>query len=161
MDNANGLYSAQAAPKPPAALYTITEGMKVGGMVSVYKILVVYMFPWSTFVAYIILAFHVHVLSRMVQRTVIIPPELGYGKKGMNEIPVRAYIIFEIHHFVNNFYEFSLESRSIFCLYAISHLLFVFSLESRSVVPNHTPSLARVNEEKLKWHGTLVMHKLL
>ncbi|KAG6522231.1 peptidyl-prolyl cis-trans isomerase FKBP18, chloroplastic-like [Zingiber officinale] len=52
VDNANGLYSAQAAPKPPAALYTITEGMRVGGM-----------------------------------RTVIIPPEVGYGKKGMNEIP--------------------------------------------------------------------------
>ncbi|XP_020408551.1 peptidyl-prolyl cis-trans isomerase FKBP18, chloroplastic isoform X2 [Zea mays] len=32
-DNANGLYSAQAAPKPPAAMYTITEGMKVGGKV--------------------------------------------------------------------------------------------------------------------------------
>ncbi|KAJ0963872.1 hypothetical protein J5N97_028994 [Dioscorea zingiberensis] len=54
-DNANGLYSAQAAPKPPKALYTITEGMKVGG-----------------------------------KRTVIVPPELGYGQKGMNEIPPGA-----------------------------------------------------------------------
>ncbi|XP_004952123.1 peptidyl-prolyl cis-trans isomerase FKBP18, chloroplastic isoform X3 [Setaria italica] len=51
-DNANGLYSAQAAPKPPAAMYTITEGMKVGG-----------------------------------KRRVIVPPELGYGKRGMSEIP--------------------------------------------------------------------------
>ncbi|GJN18810.1 hypothetical protein PR202_gb06012 [Eleusine coracana subsp. coracana] len=51
-DNANGLYSAQAAPKPPAAMYTITEGMKVGG-----------------------------------KRRVIVPPELGYGKRGMGEIP--------------------------------------------------------------------------
>ncbi|WOL13398.1 peptidyl-prolyl cis-trans isomerase FKBP18, chloroplastic [Canna indica] len=55
VENANGLYSAQAAPKPPPALYTITEGMKVGG-----------------------------------KRTVIVPPELGYGKKGMNEIPPGA-----------------------------------------------------------------------
>ncbi|KAJ3693933.1 hypothetical protein LUZ60_009413 [Juncus effusus] len=51
-DNANGLFSAQAAPKPPPALYSVTEGMKVGG-----------------------------------KRTVIVPPELGYGKRGMNEIP--------------------------------------------------------------------------
>ncbi|XP_062224309.1 peptidyl-prolyl cis-trans isomerase FKBP18, chloroplastic-like [Phragmites australis] len=51
-DNSNGLYSAQAAPKPPAAMYMITEGMKVGG-----------------------------------KRRVIVPPELGYGKRGMSEIP--------------------------------------------------------------------------
>lgn len=51
-DNANGLYSAQASPKPPPAMYMITEGMKVGG-----------------------------------KRRVIVPPELGYGKKGMSEIP--------------------------------------------------------------------------
>ncbi|KAM7253029.1 hypothetical protein ACFE04_025647 [Oxalis oulophora] len=52
VDNPNGLFSAQAAPKPPPAMYSITEGMKVGG-----------------------------------QRTVIVPPEAGYGNKGMNEIP--------------------------------------------------------------------------
>lgn len=28
----------------------------------------------------------------MLQRRVIVPPELGYGKKGMNEIPVNFYI---------------------------------------------------------------------
>ncbi|CAK9271483.1 unnamed protein product [Sphagnum jensenii] len=55
VDNANGLYSAQASPKPPPALYTITEGMRVGG-----------------------------------KRTVIVPPEAGYGSKGMNEIPPDA-----------------------------------------------------------------------
>ncbi len=33
VDNANGLFSAQASPKPPPALYTITEGMRVGGKV--------------------------------------------------------------------------------------------------------------------------------
>ncbi|XP_030951030.1 peptidyl-prolyl cis-trans isomerase FKBP18, chloroplastic isoform X2 [Quercus lobata] len=54
-DNPNGLFSAQAAPKPPAAMYSITEGMKLGG-----------------------------------KRTVIIPPEAGYGQKGMNEIPPGA-----------------------------------------------------------------------
>ncbi|RWR90551.1 peptidyl-prolyl cis-trans isomerase FKBP18, chloroplastic [Cinnamomum micranthum f. kanehirae] len=53
VDNANGLFSAQASPKPPAAMYKITEGMKVGG-----------------------------------KRTVLVPPEAGYGQKGMNEIPV-------------------------------------------------------------------------
>ncbi|XP_052201766.1 peptidyl-prolyl cis-trans isomerase FKBP18, chloroplastic isoform X2 [Diospyros lotus] len=53
VDNPNGLFSAQAAPKPPPAMYTVTEGMKVGG-----------------------------------KRTVIVPPEAGYGQKGMNEIPV-------------------------------------------------------------------------
>ncbi|XP_021285470.1 peptidyl-prolyl cis-trans isomerase FKBP18, chloroplastic isoform X1 [Herrania umbratica] len=52
VDNPNGLFSAQAAPKPPPAMYSITEGMKVGG-----------------------------------KRTVIVPPEAGYGQKGMNEIP--------------------------------------------------------------------------
>ncbi|XP_044511460.1 peptidyl-prolyl cis-trans isomerase FKBP18, chloroplastic isoform X2 [Mangifera indica] len=52
VDNPNGLFSAQAAPKPPPAMYSVTEGMKVGG-----------------------------------KRTVIVPPEAGYGKKGMNEIP--------------------------------------------------------------------------
>ncbi|XP_058098259.1 peptidyl-prolyl cis-trans isomerase FKBP18, chloroplastic [Magnolia sinica] len=55
VDSANGLFSAQAAPKPPPAMYSITEGMKVGG-----------------------------------KRTVIVPPEAGYGKKGMNEIPPGA-----------------------------------------------------------------------
>lgn len=33
VDNPNGLFSAQAAPKPPPAVYKITEGMKVGGKV--------------------------------------------------------------------------------------------------------------------------------
>ncbi|KAK9109534.1 hypothetical protein Sjap_017594 [Stephania japonica] len=55
VDNPNGLFSAQAAPKPPTAMYYITEGMKVGG-----------------------------------KRTVIVPPETGYGQKGMNEIPPGA-----------------------------------------------------------------------
>ncbi|XP_059637253.1 peptidyl-prolyl cis-trans isomerase FKBP18, chloroplastic isoform X2 [Cornus florida] len=55
VDNPNGLFSAQAAPKPPAAMYSITEGMKVGG-----------------------------------KRTVIIPPEAGYGQRGMSEIPPGA-----------------------------------------------------------------------
>lgn len=31
VDNPNGLFSAQAAPKPPPALYSVTEGMRVGG----------------------------------------------------------------------------------------------------------------------------------
>eukprot|EP00850_Spirogloea_muscicola_P024712 SM001365S00080 [mRNA] locus=s1365:736:1672:- [translate_table: standard] len=52
VENANGLFSAQASPKPPPALYSVTEGMKVGG-----------------------------------KRTVIVPPELGYGSRGNNEIP--------------------------------------------------------------------------
>ncbi|KAK9928455.1 hypothetical protein M0R45_025590 [Rubus argutus] len=55
VDNANGLFSAQAAPKPPRAMYSVTEGMKVGG-----------------------------------RRTVIVPPEAGYGPNGMNEIPPGA-----------------------------------------------------------------------
>lgn len=33
VDNPNGLFSAQAAPKPPQAMYSIAEGMKVGGKV--------------------------------------------------------------------------------------------------------------------------------
>ncbi|ESR48653.1 peptidyl-prolyl cis-trans isomerase FKBP18 [Citrus sinensis] len=55
VDNPNGLFSAQAAPKPPPAMYSVTEGMKVGG-----------------------------------KRTVIVPPEAGYDKKRMNEIPPGA-----------------------------------------------------------------------
>ncbi|XP_020195887.1 peptidyl-prolyl cis-trans isomerase FKBP18, chloroplastic [Aegilops tauschii subsp. strangulata] len=54
-DTANGLFSAQASPKPPRAMYMITEGMKVGG-----------------------------------KRRVIVPPDLGYGKKGQGEIPADA-----------------------------------------------------------------------
>lgn len=34
VDNPNGLFSAQASPKPPAAMYTIVEGMRVGGKVN-------------------------------------------------------------------------------------------------------------------------------
>ncbi|CAN0927332.1 Peptidyl-prolyl cis-trans isomerase FKBP18, chloroplastic [Linum grandiflorum] len=52
VDNPNGLFSAQASPKPPPAMYSITQGMKVGG-----------------------------------KRTVIVPPEAGYGKRGLYEIP--------------------------------------------------------------------------
>ncbi|XP_073525673.1 uncharacterized protein [Phyllobates terribilis] len=55
VDNPNGLFSAQAAPKPPPAMYKMTEGMRVGG-----------------------------------KRTVIVSPEVGYGQKGMNEIPPGA-----------------------------------------------------------------------
>ncbi|KAI8013696.1 hypothetical protein LOK49_LG05G03927 [Camellia lanceoleosa] len=55
VDNPNGLFSAQASPKPPAAMYSVTEGMKVGG-----------------------------------KRIVIVPPEAGYGQRGMNEIPPGA-----------------------------------------------------------------------
>ncbi|KAL3734431.1 hypothetical protein ACJRO7_023738 [Eucalyptus globulus] len=55
VDIPNGLFSAQAAPKPPPAMYLITKGMKVGG-----------------------------------KRTVIVPPEAGYGQKGMAEIPPGA-----------------------------------------------------------------------
>ncbi|VVA92020.1 unnamed protein product [Arabis nemorensis] len=55
VDNPNGLFSAQAAPKPPPAMYYITEGMKVGG-----------------------------------KRNVTVPPEAGYGQRGMNEIPLGA-----------------------------------------------------------------------
>ncbi|MED6142957.1 Peptidyl-prolyl cis-trans isomerase fkbp18, chloroplastic [Stylosanthes scabra] len=55
VDNPNGLFSAQAAPKPPPAMYTVVEGMRVGG-----------------------------------KRTVIVPPESGYGQRGMNEIPPGA-----------------------------------------------------------------------
>ncbi|GJV81805.1 cation/H+ exchanger, CPA1 family protein [Tanacetum coccineum] len=31
VDNPNGLFSAQTAPKPPPAMYSVVEGMKVGG----------------------------------------------------------------------------------------------------------------------------------
>ncbi|CAI5524268.1 unnamed protein product [Closterium sp. Naga37s-1] len=56
-ESANGLFSAQAAPKPPRALYSVVAGMRVGG-----------------------------------KRTVIVPPEQGYGDKGFAEIPPGATI---------------------------------------------------------------------
>lgn len=40
----------------------------------------------------IVLLFHHHFLISL-QRTVIVPPEAGYDKKGMNEIPVKPYSI--------------------------------------------------------------------
>jgi peptidylprolyl isomerase len=40
VDNPNGLFSAQAAPKPPAAMYSIVEGMRVGGKVIETSLLV-------------------------------------------------------------------------------------------------------------------------
>lgn len=55
VENSNGLLSAQAAPKPPPALYTVAEGMRVGG-----------------------------------KRRVVVPPELGFGSRGSNEIPPGA-----------------------------------------------------------------------
>ncbi|KAJ8772793.1 hypothetical protein K2173_027970 [Erythroxylum novogranatense] len=36
VDNPNGLFSAQAAPKPPPAMYSVTEGMRVGGKVMAF-----------------------------------------------------------------------------------------------------------------------------
>ncbi|CAI5475962.1 unnamed protein product [Closterium sp. Yama58-4] len=56
-ESANGLFSAQAAPKPPWALYSAVQGMREGG-----------------------------------KRTVIVPPEQGYGDKGLAEIPPGATI---------------------------------------------------------------------
>lgn len=38
VDNPNGLFSAQASPKPPPAMYSVVEGMKVGGKVNIIKI---------------------------------------------------------------------------------------------------------------------------
>lgn len=35
---------------------------------------------------------------KIVQRTVIVPPDLGYGQNGLNEIPVRHVCDF-IHNF--------------------------------------------------------------
>jgi FKBP-type peptidyl-prolyl cis-trans isomerase len=35
-----------------------------------------------------------------MQRRVIVPPELGYGKKGMNEIPVTFQNIETVSHVV-------------------------------------------------------------
>ncbi|KAK9057221.1 hypothetical protein SSX86_024588 [Deinandra increscens subsp. villosa] len=61
VDNPNGLFSAQAAPKPPPAMYSVVEGMKVGG-----------------------------------KRQVIVPPEAGYGKKGLNEIPPGATFLLNL-----------------------------------------------------------------
>lgn len=55
LENSNGLLSAQAAPKPPPALYSVAEGMRVGG-----------------------------------KRRVVVPPELGFGSRGSNEIPPGA-----------------------------------------------------------------------
>ncbi|MCO5607956.1 hypothetical protein L7F22_062158 [Adiantum nelumboides] len=38
VENANGLFSAQAAPKPSPALYSATEGMRVGGKVGALRL---------------------------------------------------------------------------------------------------------------------------
>jgi hypothetical protein len=38
----------------------------------------------------------------MLQRTVIVPPELGYGKKGINEIPVFFLFIWRNFTYLHN-----------------------------------------------------------
>lgn len=42
VDNPNGLFSAQAAPKPPPAMYKIAEGMKLGGKVQTPSLVVIF-----------------------------------------------------------------------------------------------------------------------
>lgn len=50
VDNPNGLFSAQAAPKPPPAMYYITEGMKVGGKVRLkHPLFSVTLIIWNLF----------------------------------------------------------------------------------------------------------------
>ncbi|GMN34711.1 hypothetical protein TIFTF001_004860 [Ficus carica] len=84
VDNPNGLFSAQAAPKPPPALYSITEGMKVGGKV----VSVLFLFCSSEIERHSINFSHLSLsIDVFLQRAVIVPPEVGYGKKGSNEIP--------------------------------------------------------------------------
>lgn len=85
VDNPNGLFSAQAAPKPPPAMYSITEGMRLGGKVMERWILIYFVASVSSNT---VLNYQI-VFIECLQRTVIVPPEKGYGQKGMNEIPVK------------------------------------------------------------------------
>lgn len=48
VDNANGLFSAQAAPKPPRAMYSVTEGMKVGGKVMAFSFILIHTYIHTT-----------------------------------------------------------------------------------------------------------------
>lgn len=121
VDNANGLFSAQAAPKPPRAMYSVTEGMKVGGRVMAFPFISIHTYIQHLYQCLINVLMKsacsislgnlhsnfdiVHFLSFLshfstyklschyflvsLQRTVIVPPEAGYGPNGMNEIPVR------------------------------------------------------------------------
>lgn len=53
------------------------------------------------------------IFFRALQRTVIVPPEAGYGQKGMNEIPVNYYLT------LNNHFHCSSKTRFkhfLFCL---------------------------------------------
>lgn len=92
VDNPNGLFSAQAAPKPPPAMYSVTEGMKVGGKVKTSSKFLMALYAQSMLHIRIhmpiVLLFRHHFLISL-QRTVIVPPEAGYDKKRMNEIPVK------------------------------------------------------------------------
>ncbi|KAH9759698.1 peptidyl-prolyl cis-trans isomerase FKBP18 [Citrus sinensis] len=92
VDNQNGLFSAQAAPKPPPAMYSVTEGMKVGGKVKTSSKFLMALYAQSMLHIRIhrpiVLLFRHHFLISL-QRTVIVPPEAGYDKKRMNEIPVK------------------------------------------------------------------------
>lgn len=80
VDNPNGLFSAQASPKPPPAMYSVVEGMKVGGKVNT----IIDFYPFCYCFIYV----NTYNYGIGMQRTVIVPPEAGYGKRGMNEIPV-------------------------------------------------------------------------
>jgi hypothetical protein len=38
----------------------------------------------------------------VLQRRVIVPPELGYGKRGMSEIPV-IFVVYQIPNLISTF----------------------------------------------------------
>lgn len=70
-----------------------------------------------------------------MQRTVVVPPELGYGKKGMNEIPVNAdtnlwYFLLNLFmSFVKKLHIISNVVFQLGCMSSYICLIFSFALQ--------------------------------